>query len=67
MKRLSFRLPMRHRLRVIQLLFLQGGILEGRAAMLYARLIAIYEQMTYVKYRLLRQGTSDFESDSRCR
>ena len=54
---------MRDKLRVIQLLILQGGILEGRAGLMYARLIAIYERMTNVKYRLLRRGTSGFESD----
>ena len=63
LKRMSFRLPMRDKLRVIQLLILQGGILEGRAGLMYARLIAIYERMTNVKYRLLRRGTSGFESD----
>ena len=63
MKRLSFRLPMRDKLRVIQLLLVQGGILEGRAGLMYARLIAIYERMTNVKYRLLCRDTSGFEAD----
>lgn len=63
LKRLSFCLPMRDKLRVLQLLVFQGGLLEGRAALMYARLIAIYERMINVKYRLLRRGTSGFETD----
>ncbi|MCH2132128.1 MAG: glycosyltransferase family 2 protein [Phycisphaerales bacterium] len=63
MKRISFRLPMRDKLRVIQLLIIQRGLLEGRAGLMYARLIAIYERMINVKYRLLRRGTSAFETD----
>jgi hypothetical protein len=63
LKRLSFRLPFRDKLRVFQLLIVQRGLLEGRAALMYARLIAIYERMISVKYRLLRRGTSGFEAD----
>jgi hypothetical protein len=58
LKRISFRLPMRDKLRVFQLLILQGGILEGRTGLMYSRLIGIYERMTNVKYRLLQQGRS---------
>ena len=62
LKRLSFRLPMRDKLRLIQLLILQGGILEGRAGLMFARLIAIYERMINIKYQLLCRNSS-FEAD----
>ena len=58
-KRMSFRLPMRDKLRVLQLLILQGGILDGRAGLMYARLMSIYERMIAVKYKLLRYGESE--------
>lgn len=48
-------------------LFVFGGILEGKAGISYATLLAMYEQMIRLKLRLLRRahrlGTT-FESDS---
>lgn len=52
----SYHLPFRASLRWLVILFVMGGILEGRAGWFYARLIAIYEQMITQKLRLLRSG-----------
>lgn len=56
-KEISYHLPMRSRLRWINILFVNGGILEGRAALTYANLIGMYENMTMTKVRVLRSRT----------
>jgi glycosyltransferase involved in cell wall biosynthesis len=56
LKKLAYRLPCRAFLRWFHTLFINGGILEGRAGRTYARLNALYEEMTSLKIRLLRAG-----------
>lgn len=56
LKRLFARMPMRSTIRFCFALIVQGGILDGRAGLAYARLLAIYEQMIAVKVREGRQG-----------
>ena len=59
MKQLSFRLPMRGTLRMVQILILQRGMLDGKAGFMYARLMSIYERMIEIKYRMQRRGSSE--------
>ena len=65
----SYHLPFRASLRWLAILFLMGGITEGRAGWNYARLIRIYENMITLKIRLLRSRRPyrrpDFEQDGR--
>ncbi len=56
LKRVFARLPMRSAIRFWFALTVQGGILDGRAGLSYARLLGIYEQMIAVKVREGRQG-----------
>jgi len=66
-KELGYRLPARPALRVFMTLFVLGGIFEGRAAITYARLLAMYEEMITLKLRLLRKRAAvgvDFERDA---
>ncbi|MGB0766509.1 MAG: glycosyltransferase family 2 protein [Phycisphaeraceae bacterium] len=53
-KELTYRLPFRSKLRWIGILFIHGGILEGRAGLAYANLMAIYDNMTMTKIKVLR-------------
>ncbi len=52
----SYHLPFRASLRWFVILFVMGGIFEGRAGWFYAGLIAMYEQMITQKLRLLRSS-----------
>ena len=68
-KEFIYHLPFRSSLRWFATLFINGGILEGRAGLTYARLICMYEKMITLKLRLLRAhsefGGVTFEADSR--
>ncbi|RMH49407.1 MAG: hypothetical protein D6685_19250, partial [Bacteroidetes bacterium] len=55
-KTLGYRLPLRPAARWTATMFLQGGVLEGRAAWMYASLLASYERMISQKVRILRRG-----------
>jgi glycosyltransferase involved in cell wall biosynthesis len=57
-KAIASRVPARAFLRWFVILFVFGGIFEGRPARTYARLLALYEEMTALKVRLLRAGGS---------
>ncbi|HMN97276.1 MAG TPA: WcaF family extracellular polysaccharide biosynthesis acetyltransferase [Phycisphaerales bacterium] len=67
-KDFGYRLPFRAQLRWLYMLFVTGGILDGRAGFTYASLIATYETMTSLKLRLLRAqragSHADFERDT---
>jgi acetyltransferase-like isoleucine patch superfamily enzyme/glycosyltransferase involved in cell wall biosynthesis len=54
-KDLGYRAPLRPAIRWFITLFVQGGILEGRAGWTYAQLLATYERMITLKLRLLRR------------
>lgn len=66
-KRVLYGLPMWPTIRRFATLFVLGGILEGRAGITYARLLATYEQMIQMKLRLQRHarrvGKPGFEVD----
>lgn len=66
-KRVLYGLPMWPTIRRLATLFVLGGILEGRAGITYARLLATYEQMIQMKLRLQRNarrsGRVGFEMD----
>ena len=53
-KELTYHLPMRSKLRWFAIIFMNGGILEGRAGFAYANLMAIYENMITTKLKVLR-------------
>lgn len=53
-KELVYRLPFRAKLRWLGILFVNGGIIEGRAGLTYANLMSIYENMISTKIRVLR-------------
>jgi glycosyltransferase involved in cell wall biosynthesis len=55
-KELSYKMPLRPWLRLIVMLFLFGGIFEGKAGRTYARMMATYEHMITLKLRLLRSN-----------
>ncbi|RMD61105.1 MAG: glycosyltransferase, partial [Planctomycetota bacterium] len=55
-KVLGYRLPWRPAARWAATMVLQGGVLEGRPAWLYASLLASYERMISQKVRILRRG-----------
>ena len=67
-KLLVNRLPARPFLRWFVTMFIQLGVLEGRAGWTYASLLAQYERMTVLKLRLLRQNKTsrenEFETDT---
>lgn len=66
-KDIGYRIPFRPAVRWFVTLFVQGGIIEGRAGLTYAQLLAMYERMITLKLRLLRarEGKPDgFEQDS---
>ena len=52
-KAFNYHLPLRPFLRWCYILFVLGGILEGRPGRTYARMMAIYEQMITLKLREL--------------
>jgi len=54
LKALSFRLPFRPTLRFAYLYMLRLGFLDGRAGLIYCRLMAMYEYMIVLKMRELR-------------
>lgn len=56
MKRLSFRLPARPLLRMLEILLLRRGLLDGRAGWTYARMMAAYEAMLLAYRSATRQG-----------
>ncbi len=56
LKRITAALPMRSVLRMMLVLFVQRGVLDGRAGLTYARLMATYESMIAVHIGLLRAG-----------
>lgn len=55
-KRLASRLPGRYFLRLIHLLVLRRGILDGWPGVTYAHMLACYEGMIEVYLKLLRRG-----------
>jgi len=65
----SYHLPFLASLRWFVILFVMGGLVEGRVGWFYAGLIAMYEQMITQKLRLLRisrmQGQARLERDTR--
>jgi glycosyltransferase involved in cell wall biosynthesis len=56
LKRLSYRLPARGLFRLVHLLLIKRGILDGRAGILYARMKATYESMTAVQLAAMNMG-----------
>lgn len=54
LKRIGSGLPLRPQLRWLYTLILQGGLLDGRAGLLFADLLAVYERMIQIKLRSLR-------------
>ena len=55
LKELSFRVPCRPSWRFIYMYFLRGGILDGRAGLIYCRLLAFYEYMIVLKMREIQR------------
>lgn len=55
LKTLSFRLPFRPLLRFAYMYGLRGGFLDGRAGLIYCRLIAFYEYLIVLQMREIRQ------------
>jgi glycosyltransferase involved in cell wall biosynthesis len=55
-KRLVSRLPGRYFLRLVHLLVLRGGVLDGWAGITYAHMLATYEGMMGVYLRILQRG-----------
>lgn len=55
LKQMSYWLPCRPMLRFLYMYILRLGILDGRAGLVYCRLIACYEQMIVVKIAELRR------------
>lgn len=68
-KRVLYGVPFWPWVRQWSTLLLLGGILEGRAGMTYASLLATYERMIQMKLRLLRaaraSGDPRFEADAK--
>lgn len=56
MKSLSYRLPLRPQLRWLHTLIWKRGLLDGRAGLTYARMLAIYEAMIHVELRQARRS-----------
>ncbi len=57
-KAIFYRLPARPLLRWAYLLFARGGVLDGRAGIVYATLMAMYEWQIVLKTREMLQGES---------
>lgn len=65
-KELGYNLPFRPAVRWFVIMFVLGGVFEGRAGFTYAKLVAVYEQMTTLKLRLLKRksGSGPAERDT---
>ncbi len=67
-KDLGYSLPFRPFVRWFYTMFISLGVLDGSAGWTYARLLAMYEQMTVQKLRLLKSrraaAREDFEKDT---
>jgi len=55
-KTLSFRLPFRPSLRFFYMYVLRRGFLDGRAGLIYCRLLAVYEYLIVLKIREFKIG-----------
>jgi len=65
-KEFAYRIPFRPFARWFVMMFLLGGVFEGKPAWTYIRLLTMYEQMIGTKMRLLRQSAGShtrFEQD----
>ena len=49
MKKLSFRVPLRHRFRFLYMYFLRRGFLDGRPGLIYCQLLSMYEYLIVLK------------------
>ena len=58
LKRLAGRLPGRYFLRLVYLLVVRRAVLDGRAGVTYAHMLATYEGMIDVYLRVLRRGVA---------
>lgn len=56
LKSLAYRLPFRPTLRLLHLLVINRGLLDGRAGIVYARMMAAYEAMVGTHLARLRAG-----------
>ena len=65
-KELGYHLPFRPMVRWFVIMFVLGGVFEGRAGYTYAKLVAMYEQMITLKLRLLKKSSTirGFEKDT---
>jgi glycosyltransferase involved in cell wall biosynthesis len=63
-KELAYRLPCRATVRWAVTLFVHGGILEGQAGRTYARLMALYEEMTALKLAAVKADASRDRADT---
>ena len=55
LKELSFRVPFRPALRFLYMYFWRRGFLDGRAGLVYCRMLAIYEYMIVLKMQEIRR------------
>lgn len=55
LKNLSFRMPMRPILRFLYNYIVRGGVLDGRAGLMYCRLVMMYEFMIDIKVQEMRR------------
>lgn len=58
MKSLAYQLPFRPTLRLLDLLVINRGLLDGRAGIVYARMMAAYEAMVGTHLARLKAGLS---------
>lgn len=58
LKSLAYRLPFRPTLRLLHLLVINRGLLDGRAGIVYARMMAAYEAMVGTHLARLKAGLS---------
>ena len=65
MKRLSYRVPCRAWFRWCEILFLRGGILDGKAGIIYANMIYAYESMASVYLMAHQAGIETFKAASK--
>lgn len=56
LKSIAYRLPGRPTLRLLQLLIINRGLLDGSAGVVYARMMAVYESMINVHLSRIRSG-----------
>lgn len=59
LKRISRRMPLRPTLRFVYSYIFKGGFLDGRAGLVFCRLLAIYEYLSVAKYHELRWAEED--------